>query len=78
MLAKHIHFVDEEITKTQEAQATGRRRLIKERKTGANAADESVADLRARITRLKTKGWLRERFVPGKYEDLCERALAEL
>ena len=78
MLAKHVRFVDEAIMKTQEAQATGRRRLIKERKTGTDAADENMIDLRARIARLKKKGWARERFVPEKYQELCEKVLAEL
>ena len=78
MLAKHVHFVDEAISQTQEAQATGRRRLIKERKTGTDDADEKAVDLRARIARLKKKGWVRERFVPGKYQNLCAKALAEL
>ena len=78
MLAKHIYFVDEAIAKTKEAQATGRRRLIKERKLGSDEADENKFDLGARIARLRKKGWARERFVPGKYQELCEKALAEL
>lgn len=43
-------------------------------------ADEEAkaADLRVRTERLKAGGWKRERFAPERYQDLCERALAEL
>ena len=80
MLTRHIDFVEEAISKTQEAQASGRRRLFKERKIGTNQEDERLFDLKARITNLKNRGWSLkgDRFVPAKYQELCERALAEL
>lgn len=37
-----------------------------------------AANLRFRIARLKAAGWKMERFAPGRYQELCARALAEL
>lgn len=78
MLQMHISSVDRLVATTREAQATGRRRLIKERKDQSGIDDENAMDLRTRIIRLKAKGWVRDRFIPEKYQKLCERALAEL
>ena len=78
MLVKHIEFAEEAITKTREVQASGRRRLIKERRTGTNQEDEKLCDLKARIAHLKKRGFFREQFLPTKYQELCERAVAEL
>ena len=80
MLTRHIEFVQDAIAKTQEAQASGRRRLFKERRIGEDKEDEKGYDLKARIARLKKSGWSLkgDRFVPAKYQELCERALAEL
>lgn len=77
-LTKHVCSVDEAIAATQEAQANGRRRLIKERKSRSNEDEEEVMDLQTRIARLKAKGWIRERFMPERYQKLCERVLSEL
>ncbi len=77
MLAKHAIFLDEAIAKTREAQATGRRRLIKERRICGNE-DEKYVDLRTRVANLKKRGWVRDRFIPTKYQELCANALAEL
>ena len=78
MLEMHSSSVDRLIATTREAQATGRRRLIKERKDESSMDDENAMELRTRIIRLKAKGWVRELFIPEKYQKLCERALAEL
>ncbi len=78
MLAKHIEFVEEAIAKTQEAQVSGRRRLFKERRISEHQEDDNLFDLKARIANLKLKGWSRDRFMPAKYQELCERALAEM
>lgn len=78
ILTKHIYHVDRAIATTREAQASGRRRLIKERKYASNEEDENAMDLRARIIKLKARGWIRERFMPERYQKICERALAEL
>jgi len=39
---------------------------------------DKEAEKRARIERLREKGWSRERFDGRRYEELCARALEEL
>ena len=41
-------------------------------------AEAKRVELKARIDRLREKGWSRERFNGRRYENLCERALEEL
>jgi hypothetical protein len=76
MLAKHIRTIDTLIQATQEAQVA--RHTVKRMATYGDDEDARARDLKARIARLKAGGWRRERFVPEKYQDLCEEALAEL
>ena len=65
MLARHIHTIGGLIRATREAQARGRE-------------GDEMGDLKARIRRLREGGWRRERFSPGRYQDLCDVALGDL
>ncbi|KAL2041370.1 hypothetical protein N7G274_005752 [Stereocaulon virgatum] len=76
MLAKHIRTIDSLIQTTQETQAA--RYTIKRMASYGDDEDARARDLKARIARLKAAGWRRERFVPERYQELCEEALAEL
>ena len=67
MLARHIQTIDVLIRATREAQARGRK-----------GEEVMMGDLKTRIRRLKEGGWRRERFCPGRYQDLCDVALGEL
>ena len=85
MLDRHHSEVIALIVTTMEAQAarySARRSLLladeKRRRGGEEDEDLRKAQLRERIERLRERGWKRERFDPSQYEDLCERALAEL
>ncbi|MCJ1298490.1 hypothetical protein MMC08_001280 [Hypocenomyce scalaris] len=75
MLDYHIRVVDTLIRDTETAQAN---RYTCTRLPSYADEETKVADRRVRIERLKAKGWKRERFAPGRYQELCERALAEL
>ena len=65
MLARHIQTIEGLIRATREAQARGRK-------------GDEMGDLKARIRRLREGGWRRERFSPGRYQDLCDVALGDL
>lgn len=69
MLARHIQTIDMLIRATREAQAQARVR---------KGEEVMVGDLKERIRRLREGGWRRERFCPGRYQDLCDVALGEL
>ena len=73
MLARHIQTIDVLLRATREAQAQARGRM----KSDDNEAI-MMGDLKARIRRLREGGWRRERFSPGRYQDLCDVALGEL
>ena len=76
MLSKHISTVETLIQITQEAQA---RKTDEKHRMSYDASEAArVADMKARIVRLKTMGWKRERFRPERYQELCECALEEL
>ena len=45
---------------------------------GVSREEVMKVELRERITRLKERGWKRERFNGEKYRVLCERALVEV
>lgn len=76
MLENHVITINGLIEITQEIQA--QRYSVKRLASyeGDEAAKE--ADKRERIKKLKGIGWKRERFQPGKYQELCTKALAEL
>lgn len=40
--------------------------------------EQQIADIQARIARLRASGWQRKRFDPTRYRELCERALYEV
>ena len=65
MLARHIQTIGGLIRATREAQARWRK-------------GDEMGDLKVRIRRLREAGWRRERFSPGRYQDLCDVALADL
>ena len=76
MLSKHIATVETLMQTTQEAQA---RKTDKKHRMSYDASEAAkVADMKARIVRLKAMGWERERFRPERYQELCECALEEL
>lgn len=75
MLDYHIRVVDRLLADVKTARAT---RYACARLPSFADEETKAADRRVRIERLKAKGWKRERFVPGRYRELCERALAEL
>ncbi|MCJ1226063.1 hypothetical protein MMC12_002712 [Toensbergia leucococca] len=76
MLTTHIHTINALIASTEQAQAN---RYTAKRIASAGDDEETrAADKRARIERMRKEGWVRERFCPDKYRDLCQRALAEL
>jgi len=68
-LQTRIHAVDALLHRTDVAQQHGRR--------GAGG-DGEAEGREARIERLRAGGWRRERFVAGRCEEVCARALAEL
>ena len=75
-IAAHISTVDNLIQKTQKMQNA---RYFTKRLASYGEDEESrAADLRFRIARLKASGWKMQRFAPGRYQELCARALAEL
>lgn len=70
-LQTRIHAVETLLHRTDVAQRNGRR--------GAGGDVDGQGEGReARIARLRAGGWRRERFVAGRYEEVCARALAEL
>ncbi|KAL8724126.1 MAG: hypothetical protein Q9181_006971 [Wetmoreana brouardii] len=75
MLQGHMAAVENFIGHIKDIQAN--RHVGRLASFGADK-EARVADLRARIVRLRANGWRRERFRPGRYQDLCETALAEL
>ena len=76
VIANHISTVDILIQKSQGIQSA---RYFTKRLASYGEDEESrAANLRFRIARLKASGWKMERFAPGRYQELCERALAEL
>lgn len=75
MLDHHIRVVDTLLDDVKIAQAN---RYTCTRLPSYADEETKTADLRVRIGELKAKGWKRERFAPERYQELCERALAEL
>ena len=73
MLSNHISSVDALIQSSGAAQ----RMRYSARKLDEDQTAKA-ADLKARIARLKSGGWMRARFRPERYQELCERALEEL
>ena len=76
MIADHISTVDTLIQKTQEVQSA--RYFTKRLASYGEDEETKAANLRFRIARLKASGWKMERFAPGRYQELCARALGEL
>ena len=76
MLNNHIHVTEHLIRTTKEAQSM--RYFSKRLASYGEDETAKAVDLKARIERLKAKGWERERFAPERYQRLCERALDEL
>jgi len=75
-IKNHIITVDRLIKATREAQAT---RCTAKTPSSYQTDDEAkLVDLEERIARMKAKGWHRERFDPGQYQNICAVALAEL
>lgn len=84
MLIAHIEVVDVLIQAAEEAQ-TNRPKLRRFASSngGFGALDEEgeetrSRELRASIERGRARGWVRERFDPERYRELCARALGEL
>ena len=76
MLSNHISSVEALIQSTSEAQRM--RYFAKRLASYGEDQTAKAADLKARIARLKSSGWMRDRFRPERYQELCERALEEL
>ena len=76
MLHSHILTTETLIKLAKEAQS--QRYFSKRLASYGEDETAKAADLKSRIVRLKAKGWERERFVPERYQRLCERALDEL
>ncbi|KAI4241063.1 MAG: hypothetical protein L6R40_004811 [Gallowayella cf. fulva] len=74
-LRGHIAVVEHAITNVKEAQAN---KFVKGPANFGADKEARAADIRARIVRLRARGWKRQRFAPGKYRELCTKALAEL
>ena len=76
MLENHIITIDSLIESTEKIQ----RQRYSVKRLASYGGDEVAkeADKRERIKRLEETGWKRERFQPGKYQELCAKALAEL
>ena len=86
MLQSHIYTVDNLIQSTAAAQA-GRYQQQQQHEslngTGTGMGDtefgKEAEGRKERIALLKARNWNRRaRFVPGRYEELCNRALADL
>lgn len=76
MLMNHISSMETLIQSTREAQAM---KYFAKRLASYGADDTAkAADVSARIARLKSNGWRRDRFRPERYRELCECALEEL
>ena len=76
VIATHISSVETLIQKTKGVQSA---RYFTKRLASYGEDEESrAANLRFRIARLKASGWKMERFAPGRYQELCAKALAEL
>ena len=73
-LAKHIMSIDDLIQTTQKAQ------YLRRASPNLQSNDETIhdANIQARILKLRSKKWERERFNPKRYQNLCEAALNEL
>ncbi|KAI9698430.1 MAG: hypothetical protein M1836_004011 [Candelina mexicana] len=72
MLETHINTITHLISATSDAQRT--------RKVSPSfgSSEEEDSTRKERVARLRERGWKRERFDARRYEQLCERALAEL
>lgn len=76
MLTAHIIVVNSLIHTAEEVQDN---RYAAKRLVSYGADSEAKAeDMRARIVKLRERGWQRERFAPERYMNLCEKALSEL
>lgn len=75
MIQGHIASVENAISSVRDIQSS--RQVKRLASFGANP-EARAADLRARIARLKANGWMRKRFAPERYQELCAKALAEL
>lgn len=91
MLIAHIEVVDSLLQTAEEAQSNrpklrrfasasgGFRALDGGYGSKAEEGEEARrAELRARVERCSERGWVRERFDPERYRELCARALGEL
>ena len=91
MLIAHIEVVDLLIQTAEEAQMhRPKLRRFASASGGFGALDGGYGgkvedgeearkgESRARIERGRARGWVRERFDPERYRELCARALAEL
>ncbi|KAG7005992.1 hypothetical protein G7Y79_00017g043740 [Physcia stellaris] len=84
MLIAHIEVVDILIQAAEEAQMNRPKlRRFASSNGGFGALDEEgeetrSRELRASIERGRARGWVRERFDPERYRELCARALGEL
>ena len=91
MLIAHIEVVDLLIQAAEEAQMNRPKlRRFVSANGGFGALDGGYGgkaedgeetrrgELRARIERGRARGWVRERFDPERYRELCARALGEL
>ena len=76
MLAAHLEVVESLISAAEEIQGNRytARRLINHGSEGEARAE----DMRARIVKLRERGWKRARFAPERYMNLCAKALSEL
>ncbi|KAI9747554.1 MAG: hypothetical protein M1835_002037 [Candelina submexicana] len=75
LLETHINTTTHLIRATTDAQRT---RTVSSFSSSSGSSEEEDGSRKERIARLKERGWKRERFDARRYEDLCERALAEL
>ena len=75
MLLKHIEAIDAFIKSVEEAQANFR---AGKRSVSDNIDSIEIPDKKARVKELVANGWKRENFRPKRYQELCDKALAEL
>ncbi|KAI9840242.1 MAG: hypothetical protein M1837_001825 [Sclerophora amabilis] len=74
----HLSNLNSTIARTVEDQTARRVKHFADLRNARFDEDLRAMDRQARIGRLREQGWCRERFNPGKYQDLARTALGEL
>ncbi|KAI9879953.1 MAG: hypothetical protein M1830_006261 [Pleopsidium flavum] len=78
MLSTHVHTINNLINLTNDAQKSRYTGQVGTRTISASSEDGAEEGKRVRIEKGRAREWKRERFAPGRYEELCAMALAEL